>query len=325
MKYHRFHLITSGLCALGLSVLVLLLVFLYGIDTPVNAVTPLAPVVQVIPANADAIQLIGNYSGQVQLQAVTTGVYSATVATPTPDPAGTALNLGSVDLALQLSQTGGNVNGYVDLSKTLIFTVEHTLAGPPALAIGPYVTGSFDGVTLRLTSEPVHQVVMGRTVTRQFSLVGTMAPGDSAMLIGEYRETLWDYASQPITTIGAFTVQRPTFSGTSQSNANRAPITTADNATTMAGMPVTIAVLDNDTDDDGDLLTITGVGVPQHGTATNNGQSITYTPAPGFSGLDSFTYFIGDGKGATTAGTVTITVSATGGPSNALYLPLIRR
>lgn len=325
MQHNRFYIITSGLCALGLSLLVLILGFLYAIDTPINAVTPLAPAAQIAPAAADAIQLIGNYSGQVQLQAVTTGVYSATLATPTPAPAGTALNLGAVDLALQLNQSGSRIDGYVDLSRTLIFTVEHTLAGPPVLTIGPYVTGTFDGVTLRLTSEMAHQAVMGRAITRQFSLVGAPAPGDSATLVGEYRETLWGYASQPIMTIGAFTLKRPQFSGTSQGNANKAPITTADSTTTMAGVPVTIAVLDNDTDDDGDPLTVTSVGVPQHGVATTNGQSITYTSAPGFSGLDSVTYFVSDGKGATTAGTVTITVVAGGTAVNALYLPLIRR
>lgn len=323
MKHNR--LITSSLCALGLSLLVLILGFLYAIDTPVNAVTPLAVAAQIAPAAVEAMQLIGNYSGQVQLQAVTTGVYSTTLATPTPAPAGATPDLGAVDLALQLNQSGNSLSGYVDLSKTLIFSVEHTLAGPPALVVGPYVTGVFDGATLRLTSEMVHQALVGRTITRQFSLVGASAPGDSATLVGEYRETLWGYASQPITTIGAFTLKRAQFSGTGQSNANKAPLTTADSATTAAGVPVTIAVLDNDTDDDGDPLTITSIGVPQHGAAINNGQSLTYTPALGFSGLDSVIYFVSDGKGATTAGTVTITVVAGGTTVNALYLPLIRR
>lgn len=325
MKHHRFYRVTGSVFVLGLSLLVLGIFFLSAIEQPVAALTPLAPVGQIAPAAADAIQLIGAYSGQVQLQAVTTGVFSATLATPTPTPAGTALDLGAIDLALQLNQSGNLVSGYVDLSKTLIFSVEHTLAGPPALAIGPYVTGSFDGATLRLTSETVHQAVMGRTITRQFSLVGATDPGDSGSLVGEYRETLWGYAGQPITTIGAFTLKRPQFSAASQTTANKAPITTADSAMTASGLPVTINVLDNDADDDGDPLTITTVGTPQHGAVTTNGQSITYTPAPAFVGVDTFTYFVSDGKGATTAGTVTVVVEEGKTTSNMLYLPLIRR
>ena len=54
-------------------------------------------------------------------------------------------------------------------------------------------------------------------------------------------------------------------------------------------------VLANDTDPEGDALTITAVGTPQHGTATTDGTTISYTPAPDYYGLDTFTYTISDG------------------------------
>lgn len=77
------------------------------------------------------------------------------------------------------------------------------------LAVGPYVAGSFDGTHLVLTSERLSAVVAGRTIKRQFRLTGTIAADDPNMLRGEYRETLWGYARQPITVLGTFTLKRP--------------------------------------------------------------------------------------------------------------------
>jgi Tol biopolymer transport system component len=79
-----------------------------------------------------------------------------------------------------------------------------------------------------------------------------------------------------------------------------------DEASTVAGNPVTIAVLDNDS---GTGLTVTDVGDPPKGTAEiNSDDSITYTPDAGFVGLDSFTYTITDAAGATATAKVTVTV-----------------
>jgi len=80
------------------------------------------------------------------------------------------------------------------------------------------------------------------------------------------------------------------------------------------------SVLSNDSDDNGDPLTITAVS-----ETTVNGGTVTiddyygtpsdptddvilYTPSPGYIGDDSFTYDISDGNGGTATGAVTITV-----------------
>jgi hypothetical protein len=68
-------------------------------------------------------------------------------------------------------------------------------------------------------------------------------------------------------------------------------------------------VLANDSDPDGDPLTITGTSAAAHGTTTINGSNILYTPAAGYYGADSFTYSISDGQGGTSTATVSITVS----------------
>ena len=54
------------------------------------------------------------------------------------------------------------------------------------------------------------------------------------------------------------------------------------------------------------------VANPPHGTLTNpTSNSVTYTPNPGFSGTDTFTYKSTDGQGVSSnIATVTITVNA---------------
>src|SRR4051812_23451910 len=92
---------------------------------------------------------------------------------------------------------------------------------------------------------------------------------------------------------------------------NLPPVATPDAATTTVGTPVTIAVLANDTDPNGDPLTVTAVSAAVGGSAAiNAGTTITFSPAAGFTGAGSFTYSISDGKGATASAGVTVTVTA---------------
>ena len=92
---------------------------------------------------------------------------------------------------------------------------------------------------------------------------------------------------------------------------NQVPKAVNDTATTTTGKAVTISnVLANDSDPDGDTLTITANTNPTNGTVTRNGADFTYTPKSGFTGMDTFTYTVSDGKGGTATGTVTVTVNA---------------
>ena len=65
----------------------------------------------------------------------------------------------------------------------------------------------------------------------------------------------------------------------------------------------------NDTDVDGDALTVSGVGSPGHGLASIVAGRIKYTPALNYCGEDSFAYTVSDGAGGT--GTATVYVSVT--------------
>jgi CshA-type fibril repeat protein/VCBS repeat-containing protein len=81
---------------------------------------------------------------------------------------------------------------------------------------------------------------------------------------------------------------------------------------------LTGAVLPNDTDPDGDALTVSLVSGVANGTLVLNADgSFTYTPNANFNGTDSFTYRVTDADGASTTATVTITVEGINDPPNA--------
>ncbi len=100
---------------------------------------------------------------------------------------------------------------------------------------------------------------------------------------------------------------------------NDAPVAADDAAATDVDTPVTIAVLANDTDVDGDALGVIGVTQGANGAVTVNvDSSVTFTPKAGFTGSDAFTYSVSDGNGGGDTGTVTVTVAnlIEGGPGD---------
>jgi hypothetical protein len=100
---------------------------------------------------------------------------------------------------------------------------------------------------------------------------------------------------------------------------NNPPLAGDDGASTTQGAAVVIAVLANDSDPDGDPLTVTALTQPANGTAVLNPDgTVTYTPDPDFVGEDSFTYRASDGSLESAPATVTVTVSAPEGGEPAL-------
>ena len=89
-----------------------------------------------------------------------------------------------------------------------------------------------------------------------------------------------------------------------------APLAVDDELTTAADTPGVVDVLANDSDPNGDPIEVTEWTDGTNGTVTCTAAgSCTYTPAPGFSGTDSFTYTIEDGTGGSATATVTVTVT----------------
>ncbi|PYJ08829.1 MAG: hypothetical protein DME25_00450 [Verrucomicrobia bacterium] len=90
---------------------------------------------------------------------------------------------------------------------------------------------------------------------------------------------------------------------------NHAPIATNDTVSTLEDTPVTLNVLANDYDPDGDALSLAGATQGTNGLVTTNvNGAITYSPATNFFGTDHFSYTMSDGHGGAAAGTVTVTV-----------------
>lgn len=98
---------------------------------------------------------------------------------------------------------------------------------------------------------------------------------------------------------------------------------------------IVIDVLANDTDVDGDTLTVASADLTgtAGGTITvaADGSSVTYAPPSGFTGSDTFDYVVSDGKGGTDTGTVIVyelfecgeTLSVTEGEVTATYERLV--
>jgi outer membrane protein OmpA-like peptidoglycan-associated protein len=97
------------------------------------------------------------------------------------------------------------------------------------------------------------------------------------------------------------------------SPANEAPIAVNDSAT-AACSAITINVLDNDSDPDGDALKILSLGDTALGMAVISGNNIIYTPDKSCGpGTDKFSYTISDGNGHTASANVDVTVKSVPG------------
>ena len=95
-------------------------------------------------------------------------------------------------------------------------------------------------------------------------------------------------------------------------NVNAAPHAVANNYSMLEGTVLyASSVLENDTDIDGDNLTVdtTFTSSPSNGNVVfNSDGTFTYTPNTGFYGADSFTYMVEDGHGEQDEGLINITI-----------------
>ncbi len=183
-------------------------------------------------------------------------------------------------------------------------------AGPASIHVDPFVVGAnldvmaelYDGIgTLIASSNPVDDIRalfdLNLAVEGQYFLqVSGTGKGDP--LVDGYT----DYGS-----LGNY---RITGSVAAYSAGNSAPLANDDQHSTLADTPVTIDVLANDYDADGDPCILDSVTQGAHGTVVVNGDNtVTYTPEAGFTGVDVFSYVVCDGQDGQDTAQVTVTVS----------------
>jgi len=89
---------------------------------------------------------------------------------------------------------------------------------------------------------------------------------------------------------------------------NDPPVTGLDFATTQPETAITVSVLDNDSDPEGDPLTVILAATEFGETIINNGTTVTYTPVAGI-GSDIVTYQVSDGNGGITRGSIIVTIT----------------
>jgi hypothetical protein len=176
--------------------------------------------------------------------------------------------------------------------RTRAMLVKPTVAGSVNLNIGTLPAGESVTITFQVTiNNP-----LSPTNTTQVANQGTVSGSNFGSIVTDDPDT------------GA--LNDPTI--TPVVNPNNNPDAVDDTATVAEDSGANaINVLANDTDADGNTLTITAVTQGANGSVaiTGGGTGLTYTPNANYFGPDSFTYTISDGNGGTDTATVNVTVT----------------
>jgi hypothetical protein len=220
-------------------------------------------------------------------------------------------------------------NNDVNRPAAYFMTDTGVLRAAPGVAALPlnawsHVATTWDGTTMRLYVNGV-QV---RSVLRAGPMAITDGPlniGGNVVWGGEFFAGMIDEVKIYSRALTAAEITADMNGEPLPPSANTPPTAGADALSTNAGTPAAFtadALLANDADVDGDALTITSVAATSTGggtVASTAEGAWLYTPAAGFSGPDTFTYTIDDGRGGVVNGTVTVSVAS---PSTGLVLAL---
>ena len=161
-------------------------------------------------------------------------------------------------------------------------------------AVAVTLTGSdADGnvLTFRATSNPSHGTLSGTAPSLTYTPAANYNGADSFTFVAN--DGIVDSAPATV----SITV----------TPVNDAPVANARVATTSQGVAVAITLTGSDVD--GNPLTYRVATNPGHGALSGTAPSLTYTPAAGYTGPDSFTFVANDGTVDSAPATVSITVN----------------
>lgn len=97
--------------------------------------------------------------------------------------------------------------------------------------------------------------------------------------------------------------------GTAPPPANNSPVANDDTFELFVNETTTFDIIANDTDSDGDSLSISSTTEPTAGQVVIVDNQIQYTPNTNFIGSDTFSYTLSDGNNATDSAIVTVTIN----------------
>ncbi len=237
---------------------------------------------------------------------------------------------GSATVTVRAIDNGGTADGGVDTGAPVTFTVDVTQIGDPPVANDDNATMLENGAGVDFDVLANDTDADGATLAvvsyDASTLDGTLVP------LGGGRFTYvpsGSFSGQDTFTytagdgIGGTASAHVTITVVSEPDS---PIASDDAYVTQMSTPLGIAspgLLANDSDDDGDSLTVqsTAVSGPAHGgIALATDGSFGYAPTAGYVGTDSFDYKVVDGTGRSDVATVTISVLS--GPPTSLVLYL---
>ncbi|MEX2394754.1 MAG: Ig-like domain-containing protein, partial [Actinomycetota bacterium] len=206
----------------------------------------------------------------------------------------------------------------VNVGQTVTYTITLTNTGDADAAVTALVDELPAGMSYVVDSTSGSLGVGEPTVTDQ-----TLIWNETTTIpTGSSRTIVFDATAEDA---GTFT------NNASASGANFSPVSTGPTAEVDSNAPpaavddfasvgvddiVVVDVLDNDSDPEGDTITLGTISTPANGSVTANApdQTISYEPNVGFEGEDSFGYEICDARGACSTATVDVTVYAPDSP-----------
>ena len=223
-------------------------------------------------------------------------------------PQAAMLNEGTPSTIFTIAPTDGlavgsytaNVNVTSDNGVSESFTVNFVVEAA-TYSIATNVAGG----TAALTTDPADEAEEGATITINIADI------EAGKYLKSITVTAADSAAISTTELIAgesYTFIMPAGPVTVAVELNNIPAAVDDTISVDEDSNVPVAVLANDTDVDGDTLSIAGYTQGVHGTVGQEGNSLKYTPDADYNGADNFGYTISDGNSTVTA-TVYVTIN----------------
>ncbi len=226
------------------------------------------------------------------------------------------LPLGTYTITASYSGDGAFLPGEI-VSETTLEVVDCEMPPPPS-SIGDYVwydanrDGFQDegeapapGVSVALTGDGLATPLTATTDGEGHYQFSGLAAGGYTVTFTKPTGYEFSFPSEGATTVALGIGEA--YTGADAGLIINHPPVAVDDSGTYAGDALPIGVLDNDTDQDGDPLTVTSWTQPTGGEVILVGSVLQYTPSASFAGTDTFYYTISDGYATDTA-TVTVTV-----------------